>query len=155
MNVRKHNDIYKILTLEFTESQKQEAISSNNINYQIKESMSKLLDVVLRMYYRLSFSKESEENFLSLQFYNKVVYDNWIFDMPKLVDLAAIYGKSNSQIVASIISNVFENDKRYVVDFKEGIEMLINLIKKTFKEYHRIQTIIKGEYVKDMTNQEL
>jgi activating signal cointegrator complex subunit 2 len=153
--VRKHNDIYKILTLEFTESQKQEAISSNNINYQIKESMSKLLDVVLRMYYRLSFSKESEENFLSLQFYNKVVYDNWIFDMPKLVDLAAIYGKSNSQIVASIISNVFENDKRYVVDFKEGIEMLINLIKKTFKEYHRIQTIIKGEYVKDMTNQEL
>ena len=138
MNVRKHNDIYKILTLEFTESQKQEAISSNNINYQIKESMSKLLDVVLRMYYRLSFSKESEENFLSLQFYNKVVYDNWIFDMPKLVDLAAIYGKSNSQIVASIISNVFENDKRYVVDFKEGIEMLINLIKKTFKEYHRI-----------------
>ena len=153
--MRKHNDIYKILTLEFTESQKQEAISSNNINYQIKESMSKLLDVVLRMYYRLSFSKESEENFLSLQFYNKVVYDNWIFDMPKLVDLAAIYGKSNSQIVASIISNVFENDKRYVVDFKEGIEMLINLIKKTFKEYHRIQTIIKGEYVKDMTNQEL
>ena len=138
MNVRKHNDIYKILTLEFTESQKQEAISSNNINYQIKESMSKLLDAVLRMYYRLSFSKESEENFLSLQFYNKVVYDNWIFDMPKLVDLAAIYGKSNSQIVASIISNVFENDKRYVVDFKEGIEMLINLIKKTFKEYHRI-----------------
>ena len=136
--MRKHNDIYKILTLEFTESQKQEAISSNNINYQIKESMSKLLDVVLRMYYRLSFSKESEENFLSLQFYNKVVYDNWIFDMPKLVDLAAIYGKSNSQIVASIISNVFENDKRYVVDFKEGIEMLINLIKKTFKEYHRI-----------------
>ena len=94
--MRKHNDIYKILTLEFTESQKQEAISSNNINYQIKESMSKLLDVVLRMYYRLSFSKESEENFLSLQFYNKVVYDNWIFDMPKLVDLAAIYGKSNS-----------------------------------------------------------
>ena len=75
--------------------------------------------------------------------------------MPKLVDLAAIYGKSNSQIVASIISNVFENDKRYVVDFKEGIEMLINLIKKTFKEYHRIQTIIKGEYVKDMSNQEL
>ena len=136
--MRKHNDIYKILTLEFTESQKQEAISSNHINYQIKESMSKLLDAVLRMYYRLSFSKESEENFLSLQFYNKVVYDNWIFDMPKLVDLAAIYGKSNSQIVASIISNVFENDKRYVVDFKEGIEMLINLIKKTFKEYHRI-----------------
>lgn len=33
--------------------------------------------------------------------------------------------------------------------------MLISLIKKTFKEYHRIQSIIKGEHIKEMTNQEL
>ncbi len=55
--------------------------------------------------------------------------------MAKLIDIAAVYGQSNLQTVQNIISNVFENDKRYVQDFKECVDMLINLIKKTFREY--------------------
>jgi activating signal cointegrator complex subunit 2 len=70
-------------------------LKKNDLDYFIKETMSKLMIIVLKLYYRLSLPKESEENYLSLPFYNKIVYDNWIFDMAKLVDLAAIYGKSN------------------------------------------------------------
>jgi hypothetical protein len=47
----------------------------------------------------LSLSIESQEEYFSLSFYSKLVYDNWIFDMAKLIDIAAVYGKSNSPIV--------------------------------------------------------
>ncbi len=57
--------------------------------------MSHIFSSVLRIFYRLSLTKESEEHYFSLAYYQKLVYDNWIFDMAKLVDLAAIYGKSN------------------------------------------------------------
>lgn len=67
-----------------------------------------------------------------------MVYDGWMFDMAKLIDIAAVYGKSNSQTVHKIIDNVFENDKRFVQDFKEAIDSLVILIKKTFKSYHKI-----------------
>jgi len=38
-----------------------------------------------------------------------------------------------------------------VEDFKEAVDSLVKLIKKTFKEYSTIQAIIKGEHVKEMT----
>lgn len=34
--------------------------------------------------------------------------------MAKLIDIAAVYGKSNPMIVQQIINNLFECDKRFV-----------------------------------------
>jgi hypothetical protein len=42
--------------------------------------------------------------------------------MAKVIDIAAVYGKSNENIVHQIINNIFENDKRYVEDFKEAVD---------------------------------
>lgn len=67
--------------------------------------------------------------------------------MAKLIDIAAVYGKSNSDTVEKIITNVFENDKRFVQDFKECVDMLVTLIKKTFKEFQTLQSMIRGEYI--------
>lgn len=69
---------------------------------------------MLKIFYRLSLSIESEEYYFSLSFYSKLIYDNWIFDMAKLIDLAAVYGKSNNETIMKLISNVFENETRFV-----------------------------------------
>lgn len=110
-------------------------MSGETVNHQIKEAMNKTLNLVLRIYYRMSLSMETDENYFSLEFYQKMVYDNWMFDMAKLIDIAAVYGKSNEETVHQIINNLFENDKRYVQDFKECVDLLVTLIKKTFKEF--------------------
>jgi hypothetical protein len=54
--------------------------------------------------------------------------------MAKLIDIAAIYGQSNNEIVMTLIGNVFENDLRYVQDFKEGLDTMLNLLKRLFKD---------------------
>jgi hypothetical protein len=73
-----------------------------------------MLDLVLKVFFRLSLTIESDDEYFSLPFYSKLVYDSWIFDMAKLIDLAAIYGKSNSSVVQKIILNVFDNEKKFV-----------------------------------------
>jgi hypothetical protein len=52
---------------------------------------------------------ESEEQYVSMQFHSKLIYDYWIFDMAKLIDIAAVYGQSNAETVKKMIANVFES----------------------------------------------
>ena len=72
---------------------------SENATEEIKRLMNKILDIVLRIFFRLSQREEEEGESFSLVFYNRVIYDNWVFDMPKLLDLTAIYSHSNAPIL--------------------------------------------------------
>lgn len=67
--------------------------------------------------------------------------------MAKLIDLSAIYGHSNQETITKIISNVFENDKRYIVDFEECLKLILNLLKKNFKDTLKINSLISGDSV--------
>ena len=70
-----------------------------DLHRDIRDTMNNMLDLVLKVFFRLSLTIEGDDEYLSLPFYSKIVYDNWIFDMAKLIDLAAVYGKSNSGVV--------------------------------------------------------
>src|SRR5438067_1092546 len=109
--------------------------------------MNKILDLVLRIFYRLSLTMESDQDYFSLPFYQRLVYDNWIFDMAKLMDIAAIYSQSNSDTVKKLIENVFENDKRYIQDFKESVDLMLTFFKKAFKESLKVNQMLNGEWV--------
>jgi hypothetical protein len=113
-----------------------------------------MLDLVLKVFFRLSLTIEGDDEYLSLPFYSKIVYDNWIFDMAKLIDMAAVYGKSNSQVVQKIILNVFDNEKKFVQDFKESVDLLMGIMKAKFKEYQRVRSMLMGDYINKITMQE-
>lgn len=42
---------------------------------------------------------ESETDYFPLEFYRYLVYENQIFDIAKLLDIAAIFGSGNNKIV--------------------------------------------------------
>ncbi len=67
--------------------------------------------------------------------------------MAKLFDIAAVYGESNTQVVKQLIANVFENDKRYVEDFKESVDVIINMFKKSFGTALKVNEMIAGNEV--------
>lgn len=156
-NVRKYNDIYKLqfMDLYSNDSSFRSSKPASSVHAEIKQVMNKLLRLVLKVFYRMSVVRESDENFMSLSFYQKIVYDSWLIDMAKLLDLASVFGKSNPSIVQAIIDNLFEADKRFVQDFKESVDLMVTQVKKTFKEYATIQAMIKGEHIKEMSKIEL
>ena len=65
-----------------------------------------------------------------------------MFDIAKLYDIIAVYGHSNTVLVKSMIESVFENDKRYVQDFKDGVDTIINMLKKNFSSSVKVSDMI-------------
>lgn len=118
--------------------------------------MADILGLVLKLFFRLSQSVESETEFFSLPFYQKLIYDNWIFDMAKLIDIAAVYHSSNSETVKQLITTVFENQKKFVEDFKETVDQILGLMKWQFKEYVKIhQELNTRESISTYTAEEM
>ena len=66
-----------------------------------------------------------------------------------MYDIIAIYGHSNQIIVNSIVSNVFENDKRFHNDFRQGVDTIVTMLKKSFSACLRVSDMIEGQDVVD------
>jgi len=116
--------------------------------------MNQLLSLVLKIFYRLSKPAENEKDYFELAVYKELVYNNWLFDIAKLYDIIAIYGQSNPLTVKSIVNSVFENDKRYIQDFKEGVDTIIFMLKKNFNSSIKVSDMIMGAGVISRTRTE-
>lgn len=102
---------------------------------------------------RISLVEESEECHFPLHLYQQLTYDNQLFDMGKLYDIAAIYGPTNPETTRKLIAAVFTNDIRYVTDFKESIDTIITLLKKGFNSSLRVTEMIEGNALLDFPRQ--
>lgn len=90
---------------------------------------------------------ESESEYFSMDFYRGILYENQLFDIAKLLDIAAIYGACNNQIVKEMIENLFEQEPRYAADFKDCFSMMINMFKRIFKDALRTDQMIQGDTI--------
>jgi len=72
-------------------------------------------------------------------------------DIPKLYDLAAIYGPLNTENVRKLISNVFESDNRYLTDISQSIDTMITLLKKSFNAALKVTEMTNGDLVLSRT----
>ena len=80
-----------------------------------------------------------------MEFYGDLVYNNGLFDIAKLLDIAAIYGSSNQGAVNSLMNNVFEFVPKIQSDFKESFDMMINIFKRIFKDALKCDQMINGD----------
>jgi len=77
--------------------------------------------------------------------------------MAKLMDTAAVYGWSNPKQTKSLIENVFEGVPKYQQDFKEAFDMILNALKRSFKDAIKVDEMIRGDatFEKSRTEQDL
>ena len=45
--------------------------------------------------------------------YGEILYENFIFDIPKLMDLCVLYGQANGPLLTKMITNVFAQQPSY------------------------------------------
>jgi len=90
---------------------------------------STLLKIVLFIYYRISSASTHRQQ--------EILYQQWLLDIPKMLDLAGIYGGSNCDIVKKIIFSLYENIEEYdrdTTDFFNILERHPQLQKKSSKQ---------------------
>lgn len=50
-----------------------------------------------------------------------MVYANWLFDVPRLMDLCALYGRTNAGVVSEVCRNVLGAQPKYADDLTEAM----------------------------------
>ena len=94
---------------------------------------------------------------MSQEAYADLIYNNYLFDMPKIFDLCVLYKKN--QVLPKIIENLFNSQRNYFSDFRlclrdltRGFEIgrkkldelfELDAIYKTSESYFKKQTLLK------------
>lgn len=71
------------------------ALQQVSPNEDVRLHVQMLLELVFQIFARLSLPSESDEDRFPLQQYQQLVYENYLFDMAKLYDIAAVFGPCN------------------------------------------------------------
>ena len=56
--------------------------------------------------------------------FGDILYQHFLFDIPKIFDLCSIYGQDNSALLGKMISNVFSTQPRYLQDLSATIDSI-------------------------------
>uniref|UniRef100_A0A671PY81 CUE domain-containing protein n=1 Tax=Sinocyclocheilus anshuiensis TaxID=1608454 RepID=A0A671PY81_9TELE len=76
---------------------------------------------VFMVFLRMATHKESKENFITPAVFAEILYNNYLFDIPKILDLCVLFGKGNSQLLHKMIENIFTQQPSYYGDLNETI----------------------------------
>lgn len=47
-----------------------------------------------------------QENFLTPSVFGEIIYENYLFDIPKILDLCVLFGKGNTQLLHKMIGKL-------------------------------------------------
>ena len=94
---------------------------------------------------RMSTDKESDSDYLSAHGFGYTIYENYMFDIPKIMDIASLYGDpygGNGPLVNKMLTNIFTKQDGYVDDFKSVSQYIFNeAFPKIMSSFREIQTI--------------
>jgi len=66
---------------------------------------------------RSSTHHESPTNFIDGKVFGDILYENYIFDIPRLMDICVVYGRgSDAALVSKMVGNVFLQQPKYNSD---------------------------------------
>lgn len=94
----------------------------------VKDVVNRLSKVVFLVFCRLATVRENENNYLSPQALGDILYENYIFTVPILMDICAIYGESNREHVARILETVTTVQPKYLEDFALSETHLVKIL---------------------------
>ncbi|RVE67750.1 hypothetical protein OJAV_G00084860 [Oryzias javanicus] len=71
----------------------------------VAEAQRSLHKDVFLTFVRMATHKESKENFFTPAVFGEIIYDNFLFDIPKILDLCVLFGKGNGPLLQKMIRN--------------------------------------------------
>nr|XP_048305876.1 activating signal cointegrator 1 complex subunit 2 isoform X2 [Myodes glareolus] len=82
---------------------------------------------VFLTFLRMSTHKESKDHFISPSAFGEILYNNFLFDIPKILDLCVLFGKGNSPLLQKMIGNIFIQQPSYYNDLDETVPTILQV----------------------------
>ncbi|KAH9500008.1 Activating signal cointegrator 1 complex subunit 2 [Bulinus truncatus] len=88
-----------------------------------------LCRLVYLTYVRKATFKESKDNFITPEVFGDIIYENFLFDIPKILDICSLFGKGNGPLLTKLISNIFTQQPKYTNDLRETVPTIVQVMK--------------------------
>lgn len=78
------------------------------------------------VFLRLSTFKESKTSFMSAHAYGNLIYNNYLFDIPRIIDICSLFRTFNPAITDKMIANIFKSQPSYFNDLEESVNTMVS-----------------------------
>ncbi|XP_073410168.1 activating signal cointegrator 1 complex subunit 2 isoform X2 [Dendrobates tinctorius] len=82
---------------------------------------------VFLTFLRMSTHKESKDHHITPSLFGEILYDNFLFDIPKLLDICVLFGRGNSSLLQKMIGNIFQQQPSYYQDLDDSVPTLLQV----------------------------
>ncbi|CAH1797031.1 unnamed protein product, partial [Owenia fusiformis] len=76
---------------------------------------------------RTATHKESKDSHITPAVFGNILYENFLFDIPKIMDICALYGQSNQGLVTKMVENIFTQQPQYWEDLEAVIPTILQV----------------------------
>nr|XP_028564838.1 activating signal cointegrator 1 complex subunit 2 isoform X1 [Podarcis muralis]XP_028564839.1 activating signal cointegrator 1 complex subunit 2 isoform X1 [Podarcis muralis] len=83
---------------------------------------------VFLTFLRMSTHKESKDHFITPSVFGEILYNNFLFDIPKILDLCVLFGKGNGPLLHKMIENIFTQQPSYFSDLDETVPTVLQVL---------------------------
>ncbi|XP_074150526.1 activating signal cointegrator 1 complex subunit 2 [Sminthopsis crassicaudata] len=89
---------------------------------------------VFLTFLRMSTHKESKDHFISPCAFGEILYNNFLFDIPKMLDLCVLFGKGNQPLLQKMIENIFIQQPSYYSDLDETVPTILQVFSNILQQ---------------------
>ncbi|KAM6193496.1 activating signal cointegrator 1 complex subunit 2 isoform 1-T2 [Sarcoramphus papa] len=89
---------------------------------------------VFLTFLRMSTHKESKDHFITPSVFGEILYNNFLFDIPKILDLCVLFGKGNGLLLQKMIENIFTQQPSYFSDLDETLPTVLQVFNSILRK---------------------
>ncbi|PKK18434.1 activating signal cointegrator 1 complex subunit 2 [Columba livia] len=89
---------------------------------------------VFLTFLRMSTHKESKDHFITPAVFGEIIYNNFLFDIPKILDLCVLFGKGNGLLLQKMIENIFTQQPSYFGDLDETLPTVLQVFNNILRK---------------------
>ncbi|XP_045615648.2 LOW QUALITY PROTEIN: activating signal cointegrator 1 complex subunit 2 [Procambarus clarkii] len=86
--------------------------------------------LVFLIYVRMATYKESKTCHITPSIFGDIIYEHFMFDICKLLDLCMLFGPANGQLLAKMINNIFTRQPKYYEDLSQAVSSICMALEK-------------------------
>jgi len=101
----------------------------------IMKTNNSILHKLFLVHVRLCTHKESAEDFFTAEFWGQMLYEKFILELPRILDICVLFSSRNRNITCKMVSNVFKHQPQYNNDLLECVMTICSALETTTEQF--------------------
>ena len=105
----------------------------------VESRQQQLLHRLFLVFVRLCTYKESTTDFFTPEYYGNMIYDKFLMEVPKILDICVLFGPCNPMITSRMVGNIFRCQPQYLEDLVTAGETMSAAMDSVGEQFQALQ----------------